>query len=63
MMVGSGQRVRPRADLEEARPELRGEAGAVLWSEQTDVVVQWDGKLKLYRVPTEMLEPIREVNP
>lgn len=57
-MSQPGQRVRPGADLEQMRPELLGARGEVLWSEKAEVVVQWDGKPKPYRVPKQMIDPI-----
>lgn len=59
MNIVNDKRVRPCEALKQIRPELAGDVGEVLWSEPSEVVVMWNGQPKPYRVPADMIEPVR----
>lgn len=57
---GTGTWVKPTDDLVQARPELEGDVGEVICSEEQSAVVQWKGQPKPYRVPSDYLDPAAE---
>jgi hypothetical protein len=55
-LFSPGDLVLPGSDLCNIRPELVGESGKIEEAEGDEVLVQWDGLTRLYRVMANMLE-------